>query len=620
VEWYGYVGKILRVNLSKEKVKVEDLKLDDVNLFIGGSGLAAKIIYTEVDPKVSPFDKRNKVVCMTGPLTGTIVPGGNKTTIAAKSPLTNAWGEAHLGGFWGPELKFAGYDGVVIEGKASSPVYVLIRDDEVELRDASKLWGLTTSNTEKLIREENKDNKIRVLTIGPAGEKLVRFSVVVSDERVAGRTGMGAIFGSKNLKAIAVRGTGKVKVKEYARLRSLIRRLYPVIMSDPTTQIRALYGTNGEMEVFYEYGDVPLKNFSKGIWDGISKISGQAIVKLMLKRHRACFNCPIHCWKEVVIKEGPYAGVVTRAPEYETAASLGSLLLIDDPNYLATAEYLCNEYGIDVISTGVTIAWAMEAFERGVISEKDTGGLKLEWGNAEVAIELIRMISLRKGFGDILAEGCMRASMTINKGGEDFAIQIKGVEVPMHDPRAFKGLGLQYATSNRGADHLQGAFFRIEQGERVPDLKIYERVDRFSVKGKGWMVAVMQDWHEVLESVGLCKFVRLAPGHIASFYTLVTGIVKRVPELREAGERIFNLKRMFNIEAGLSSESDVLPRRFTREPLSEGGAKGQVVELKAMLREYYEHRGWSENGIPTKETLTKLKLLSLVRIASTNCF
>jgi len=607
------MGKILRVDLSREKIRIEELKFEDIDLFIGGSGLAAKIIYTEVDPKIDPFDKGNKIVCMTGPLTGTIVPGGNKTTIAAKSPLTNAWGEAHLGGFWGPELKFAGYDGIIVEGRASSPVYIFIHDDEVELRDASKLWGLTTSVTEKLVREENKDKNIKVLAIGPAGEKLVRFAVVISDERVAGRTGMGAVFGSKNLKAIAVRGTGKVEVKEYARLRSLIRRLYPVIMSDPTTQMRALYGTNGEMDVFYEYGDVPLKNFSKGAWEGVFKITGQVIVKSMLKRHRACFNCPIHCWKEVVIKEGPYAGVTTRGPEYETAASLGALLLIDDPNYLAVAEHLCNEFGIDVISTGVTIAWAMEAFERGIISERNTGGLRLKWGNANAVIKLLKMISLREGFGNILAEGCMRASKIIGKGSEEFAMHVKGVEIPMHDPRAFKGMGLQYATSNRGADHLQGAFFRIEQGERVPDLKIYERVDRFSIQGKGWMVAVMQDWHEVIESVGLCKFIRLAPGHIAAFYTLVTGVVKRVPELREAGERIFNLKRMFNIEAGLSSKDDALPKRFLSEPLKEGGAKGQVVNVEVMLREYYEHRGWNENGVPTKETLARLKLLKLIR-------
>jgi len=612
VKWYGYIGKILRIDLSREKFRVEDLKPEDVDLFVGGSGLAAKIICTEVNPQIDPFSEGNKIVCMTGPLTGTIVPGGNKTTIAAKSPLTNAWGEAHLGGFWGPELKFAGYDGIIIAGRAKSPIYVFIHDDEIEFRDASKLWGSTTSLTEKLIREENEDKNIRVLTIGPAGENLVRYSVVVSDERVAGRTGMGAIFGSKNLKAIAVRGTKKVEIKEYSRLRSLIRRLYPVIMSDPPTQIRALYGTNGEMEIFYEYGDVPLKNFSKGAWEGISKISGQVIVKSMLRRHRACFNCPVHCWKEVVIKEGLYAGTETRAPEYETAASLGALLLIDDSNYLAVAEYLCNEYGIDVISTGVTIAWVMELFEKGIITEKETGGLKLEWGNAQVVIKLLSMISRREGFGDILAEGSMRASKIIGKNSERFAMHIKGVEIPMHDPRAFKGMGLQYATSNRGADHLQGSFFRIEQGERVPDLKIYERVDRFSVKGKAWMVAVMQDWHEVLESVGLCKFVRLAPGHVAAFYTLVTGIVKRVPELREAGERIFNLKRMFNVKAGLSSKDDTLPRRFLEEPLDEGGAKGQTVELEVMLQEYYKCRGWDSNGVPTKETLARLKLLKYV--------
>jgi len=607
---------VLRVDLSRERASVEELSEEDVEFFIGGSGLAAAIIYREVDPKVDPLSEANKVVCMTGPLTGTIVPGGNRTTIAAKSPLTGAWGEGHLGGFWGPELKFAGYDGVIVEGRASSPVYILIRDDEVEVRGAERLWGLTTSSAERAIRRECGDEGVRVLSIGPAGERLVRYAVVVSDERVAGRTGMGAVFGSKNLKAIAVRGTGKVRVKEYERLRALIRRLYPAIMSDPTSQVRALYGTNGEMEVFHEYGDVPIRNFTLGEWPGVSKISGQAIVGRMLRRHRTCFSCPIHCWKEVEIEEGPHAGTVTRAPEYETAASLGALLMIDDPNYLATAEYLCNEYGIDVISAGVTIAWATEAFERGLLTEGDTDGLRLRWGDPEVVLELIERISRREGFGDLLAEGCRRASEAIGRGSEELAMHVKGVEVPMHDPRAFKGMGLQYATSNRGADHLQGTFFRIEQGERVPDLGIHERVDRFTTRGKAWMVAVMQDWHEVLDSVGLCKFVGIAPGHVAAFYTLVTGIVKRVPDLREAGERIFNLKRMFNVEAGISREDDTLPKRFLREPLKEGGARGQVVELDVMLEEYYRHRGWDERGVPTPETLARLRLAGIVRSAS----
>jgi len=379
-------------------------------------------------------------------------------------------------------------------------------------------------------------------------------------------------------------------------------------MSSPPVQIRSLYGTNGEMEVFHEYGDLPIKNFTKGAWDGVHRISGQNIVKYMLKRHRACFNCPVHCWKEVEIKKGKYSGVKTRAPEYETAGALGSLIMNSDPDALAAMEYLCNELGLDVISTGVTIAWAMEAYERGALTSSDAGGLKLEWGNADTVLSLIEMIARREGLGDLLAEGCMRASLKLGRGSEEYAMHVRGVEIPMHDPRAFKGMGLVYATSNRGADHLYGTTFRVEQGERIPDLKIYKRYDRFKEEGKGWLVAVLQNWDEVVESLGLCKFVTLPPGHVAGFYSLVTGIAKTVPGLLVDGERIFNMKRMFNIYAGLGGSEDRLPRRFLNEPLKEGGAKGETVALETMLKEYYEVRGWDENGVPKEETLKRLGL------------
>jgi len=615
MEWFGYMGKILRIDLSRETSRVEELRDEDI-AFLGGSGLAAKIIFEEVDPKTDPLGEFNKLVIMTGPLTGTIVPGSSRFTIAAKSPLTDAWGETHLGGFFGPELKFAGYDGVIIQGKASSAVYIRISDDEVEIMDASSLWGLETSETEKRIRKELGDPKTRVLSIGPAGEKLVRYAVPITDERVGGRTGMGAVMGSKLLKAIAVGGSGRVPEKERERIRYVIKRIYATIMSYAPNQMRALYGTNGEMEIFYEYGDLPIKNFTKGVWDGVSRINGKVIIEEFSGEHKACFNCPVHCWKVVQTKTERFPTIKGRAPEYETAGSFGSLLLNDDPESLIVIEHLCNEYGIDTISTGVTIAWAIECFEKGVIDEKDTDGLKLEWGNPQLIIKLLKLISKREGFGDILAEGTRKASKIIGRGSYKYAMHVKGTEIPMHDPRAFKGLGLQYATSNRGADHLQGGFFRIEQGERQPDLKLYERVDRFQSTGKGWMVALMEDWHEVIESLGLCKFVSIPPGHVAGFYSMITGITKRVPDLLVDGERIFNLKRIFNVRAGTSRKDDVLPERFLFEPLNEGGAKGQVVELDIMLREYYEHRGWDEEGIPKKETLEKLGLSNIVKRTS----
>ncbi len=612
MEYYGYVGKIARINLTEEKISFESLDLNMASKFIGASGFAIRFLIDEIDPTIDPFSPENKLIIMTGALTGTIVPGANKFAVAAKSPLTMGYGEAHAGGFWGVELKRAGYDGLIIEGKAEKPVYIYIKDNLIEIRNAVNLWGKSTSKIDEIIKDIHKDRGVRVFSIGIGGENLVRYACIVTEERIAGRTGMGAVMGSKNLKAIAVRGSGRIGIKNYDRVRMLVKRLYPTIMSYPPSQIRALYGTNGEMPIFYEYGDVPIKNFSLGKWDGIKKISGKAIVEKMLKRHRACFNCPVHCWKEVEVEIEGMGKIVTKSPEYETATSLGSNLLIDNPEAIVYMSYLCNEYGIDTISTGVTIAWAMEAFEKGALTEEDTGGIELRWGDYNTVIKLIEMIAYRKGFGNILAEGCRLASKLIDKGSEEYAMHVKGVEVPMHDPRAFKGLGLQYATSNRGADHLYGFFVRIEQGERMPDLKIYERVDRFKDEGKGWMVAVREDWDEIVDSMGLCKFVLIYPGHVAGFYSLVTGISKTVRDLLKDGERIFNLKRLFNIACGIGRKDDVLPKRFLKEAFSEGGAKGQVVNLDKMLREYYEYRDWDEDGKPSRRKIEELGIFDIL--------
>ncbi|MBS7642454.1 aldehyde ferredoxin oxidoreductase family protein [Candidatus Bathyarchaeota archaeon] len=611
-EWYGYTGRIARVNLSDSRVSIEDAKMEYIDLVLGGIGLASLILFMEVDPRIDAFDPSNKLVFSVGPLTGTMVPGSSRTTIASRSPLTLGWGESHLGGFWGTELKKAGFDAIIIEGKADTPTYLYVEDGRIELRDASRIWGLKTSNVEKSIISELGDPEIKVACIGPAGERLVRYASIISGERVAGRTGLGAVMGSKKLKAIAVRGLLQIRIRWPDKLRSMISRLYPSIMSFPTSQILSSYGTNGEMESFYQYGDVPIRNFTLGEWDGIHKIEGQYMVENYLKRHRACFGCPVGCWKEARVEDPRYGLIEGRMPEYESAASLGSLLLNSDPVSLIYMEKLCNEYGFDVISSGVTIAWAIECFTKGLITVEDTGGLQLRWGDPELIVNLLEMIGERRGFGYILGEGCRLASRIIGRGSEKYAMHVKGLEVPMHDPRAFKGMGLQYATSNRGACHLQGLVMRIEQGERMPDLKIYRRFYRFEIEGKGWLVATMQDWHHVIESLGLCKFVQIPPGHIAGFYLLVTGIEKRLPELQKCGERISNIQRIFNIIAGVTSGDDTLPDRFLSEPVVEGGAKGEIVELKPMLKEYYKVRGWDERGIPTREKLDDLSILGII--------
>ncbi|MCX8187485.1 MAG: aldehyde ferredoxin oxidoreductase family protein [Nitrososphaeria archaeon] len=612
---YCYAGKFLKVDLSNEKFEEFSPPARDLDLFIGGSGIAAKIIFDMVHPGVDPLSPENVLVFATGPLTGTIVPTSARFTVAAKSPLTKGWGEAHAGGFWGVELKKAGYDGLILVGRASSPVYLVVRDDSIELRDASKLWGLDTYEVDQAIKRELKDSRVKVATIGPAGEKLVNLACIAFDirpdgPRIAGRTGMGAVMGSKNLKAIAVSGSGKIEVADPQKLRDYIRRILPSIMSFPTTQIYSVYGTSGEMGPMYMYGDVPIKNFSLGKWDGIEKLRGEVLAKTLVKGHRACFNCPIGCWRYVKFEKDSKV-IEGRLLEYEAIASLGSLLLIDDPSAVLELNDLCNRLGVDVISTGVTIAWLLETHENNLLEKGLLEGLELRWGDPTIVAKLIEKLAKREDIGELLSMGVREASKRV-PGSEPFAMHVKGLEIPMHDPRAFKGMGLQYATSNRGADHLYGLVFRIEQGERNVDLGIHERIYRFAWQGKGRIVALMEDWSEIIESMGICKFLAITPGHLAATYSIASGKSERVRDLLLKGTRIFTLKRLFNLACGLGSEEDKLPPRFLKEPLESGGCAGQVVELEEMLKEYYEFRGWSQNGLPTKELLDKLGLLDMI--------
>ncbi|MEM3897039.1 MAG: aldehyde ferredoxin oxidoreductase family protein [Nitrososphaerota archaeon] len=606
-----YRRKIAYIDLSRERVEVREVPEEYLLNFIGGTGLAAKIIFDLVDPSIDPLSPENALVFMTGPLTGTIMPTGARMTVAAKSPLTQGWGEAHAGGFWGTELKRAGYDGVVVTGRAENPVYIYIRDEEIRIEDASKLWGLDTYDADIELKKMLGEN-IRCAVIGPAGENFVNVAGIFFDirpdgPRAAGRCGMGAVMGSKNLKAIAVKGSGKIEVENLPTLREYLKRIIPSIMSFPTTQLYSTYGTTAEVGPMYTYGDLPIKNFSMGSWDGVKNLEGEAVAKKIVKGHRACFNCPIGCWRYIEC-EVDGEKVTGRAIEYESLGALGSLLLIDDPAKVAKLHQLCNKLGMDVISTGVIIAWLFEAYEKGLISEEKLGGIKPKWGDHRIVEELIRKIARKEGIGELLAMGVKQASKKV-KGSESFAMHSKGLEIPMHDPRAFKGMGLQYATSNRGACHLYGLVFRIEQGERLTDLGIHERVWRFDVDHKGRIVAIMQDWHEVIEALGICKFLMVTPGHVASIYSLAVGRKVTAKDLHAKGTMIFTLKRLFNLACGMSGEDDSLPERLLNEPLQDGGAAGQVIELDRMLNEYYEYRGWNSRGYPRKDTLEKLGLM-----------
>ena len=590
----------------------EDRLSDEVlRRYIGGSSLGARMLYDELDPSVGPLDPENLLIFMTGPLTGTMCPSCGRYCVCTRSPLTNIWAEAHAAGYWGPELKFAGFDGVVIRGKSERPVYLWIRDGAYELRDAAAIWGRDTYETEVALRRELQDEKVKVSCIGQAGERLARISSIMNDMgRAAGRCGVGAVMGSKNLKAIAVRGTRTIvfPVAREAQLKEYLRKIYVSIRSHPTVQIYTSYGTDGIMSMMHEYGDVPIKYFTRGEWtEGVRKLSGETMSKTILYKQYACYRCLIACGREVAIKDGKYAGLMGAGPEYETCASLGMLCMNDSLEAVSKANDLCNRYGLDTISTGNVIAFAMECYERGLIT-RDEVGLDLTWGNADAIIEMVNRIGRSEGFGIVLGEGVRRAAERIGKGAEEFAVHVKGLEVPMHDPRAFKGMGLQYATSHRGACHLRGMMYHIEQGERMPDLGIHKRYERFTVDDKAEPVIAMQNWHDVLDSIIMCKFAMVPPASVLAMLQMVTGWDYKLPDLLKVGERAYNLKRLINARYGMMRKDDTLPKRLLLEPLPDGGCKGSIVELDRMLPNYYRARGWDEEGMPTPEKLRELEL------------
>ncbi|MEM2982802.1 MAG: aldehyde ferredoxin oxidoreductase family protein [Candidatus Bathyarchaeia archaeon] len=608
---YGYVGKILRIDLTNSRFFVETLSEGVLKKYVGGSGLASRIIFDELDPFVDPLSPTNVLIFMTGPLTGTASPLCGRYCVCTKSPLTGIWAEAHSAGFWGPELKFSGYDGLVIVGRSEKPVYLSIIDGEVEIRDASKLWGKDTYTTEKMIRDDLGYGDVKVASIGQAGERGVLFASIINDlGRAAGRCGVGAVMGSKNLKAIAARGT-KVRVLPAAKnemLNEFLRRIYVTIRSHPTAQIYASFGTDGIMSMMHEYGDVPIKYFTRGHWpEGVNKICGEAMAKTILRRQWACYRCIIACGRHVRIKYSDEE-IDGAGSEYETCASLGTLCMNDDLESIAVGNDLCNKYGLDTISTGSVIAFAMECYERGLITSEDTDGLTLKWGDSKAILELIHKIGMNTGFGSVLSRGVRGAAKKIGKGTEEFALHVKGLEIPMHDPRAFKGLGLQYATSHRGACHLRGLVYHIEQGERIPDLGIHKRYQRFTYEDKAFPVITVQNWHDVLDSLIMCKFAMIPPASVLAIFNMVTGWNMSLEELLKVGERTYNLKRAFNVMCGSGRSDDTLPKRFLEEPLKDGGCKGEVVELDLMLNSYYEMRGWDSNGIPTWRKLHELEL------------
>jgi len=613
----GFEGRMLEVNLTTGEIKRSTIDKDVLRQYIGGSGLAAKLFFDRVSPNVDPLSKENMLFLLTGPLSGTTIPGGSRFSACAKSPLTNMWGESGCGGNFAPELRAAGYDGIILAGAAKKPVYMVIEDDKVEIRDASDLWGKDNFEVTDLLkgRHEGK-KKVKVLAIGRAGENLVRYAAICNEKRdFFGRCGMGAVMGSKKLKAIVVRGSGKMQLASPTMFAQKRKEIIEKAKDHIVTQSLKAMGTNGSMDFGVYIGDVPGKNWTAGDMTAVAANIGGAMLnsEKYLTGTESCHGCLVGCKRIVSIKEGPYKGMAGPGPEYEGAASLGSLLMIDDMAAVIKLNEACNNYGLDVISCGGTIAMAMDCYEHGIIGPKDTGGIELVWGNADAALKMIDKIARRDGFGDVLAEGSKRAAQRIGKNASDYAVEIKGMEVPMHDPRATHGLGLSYATGVRGACHTNDVTFSIEQGIFIwPEIGIKGGYEQKSSEGKAEVVMISQNIGMVCNSAVICYMLMstINGEDLVSLMSAASGFDYDLQELMQCGERIWNLKRGLSNLMGITAADDRLPRQILT-PTTEGGAAGSVPDLKRMLKEYYPLRGLDAKGRPSKEKLNSLGLSEL---------
>ncbi len=606
----GWVGKVLRVDLSQGDYTVEDLDPDLAKDYIGARGLGSRILYDEIDPKVDALSPENKLIFATGPLIATGALSGDRYAVVTKSPATGTILFSSGGNYFGPGLKFAGYDVLVIEGKSPEPVYISINDDEVKILPADHLWGKTTFVTEDMIRGEIEDRwkarETHIACIGPAGEKLGKFAAIIHDKcSAAARCGGGAVMGSKNLKAVAVRGTKAVTVADGDGFKAIVTRLFNNWKQDQGMSYFTYAGTPAGMARNSTVGFLPTRNFQSGVFDGVDGLSWKAQKGLITKR-KACFGCPVRC-KRVFVVTDPKFEVELAGLQYETVALLGSNCGISNLAAVIKANSVCNELGIDTMSAGVTIGCAMELFERGFLPEADIG-FKLNFGDADAMLELITMIGMRQGFGDLLAEGAYELAQRY--GHPELFVGVKKLEMPAYDPRYLQGMGLNYATANRGGCHNRGYMVYYEVF-----LPPEERMDPLATEGKAAKLKELQDFTAVFDSCGICLFPLSMGGfgeeqqqNIFALLEAATGGGYTVESMLLAGERIWNLERIFNLKAGFTKEDDTLPPRMLEEPLPEGEGKGQVCRLGEMLPEYYQFRGWDENGVPTPEKLSQLGL------------
>jgi aldehyde:ferredoxin oxidoreductase len=599
---HAYAGKFLRIDLTTRQIREHPIDPSLARAFIGGRGLATRLFSAEVDAGVEPLSPANKLILAAGPLTGTSAVCGARYMAITKGPLTGTIACSNCGGNFGPEMKYAGFDMIVLEGIASEPLLLAIDDGQAELRPAGELWGRTVPETEDALHARLGED-FKIAAIGPAGERLVRFACIMNDKhRAAGRSGVGAVMGSKRLKAVAVRGTGGLTAADPSGFRvACLDALEKCKAGAITGTGLPKFGTAVLVNIINECGMFPTRNFQQGQFESAEQISGETIAEKILIRNRACLACPIACGRVTRLPAGAKHGGFGEGPEYETIWALGAAVGVSDLAAATKASYICNELGMDTITAGATIACAMELIEKGALPAEQAG-CDLRFGNGDALVEIVRKIGRREGFGDVLAEGGARLAERF--GRPDLFMGVKKQEFPAYDPRGAFGMGLQYATSNRGACHVRGYMIAPEI------LGAPHKMDPLIAEGKAAMNIGFQDLTAALDSAGVCLFVTFSIGapELTAMLKTATGFDYDADEFLRCGARIWNLERLFNQRAGFSKRDDTLPRRLLREPMPGGPAKGLTVPLGAMLAEYYRLRGWDAEGRPTKEKLAALGL------------
>ena len=611
----GYWNRILRIDLTNGKITKEKIDDEIFKLFVGGAGIGAKILWDEVPPKVDPFDTDNKLIFAVGPFQGHPVPGSAKFSIISKSPLTNTYADSAAGASWGPLFKKTGYDVLIIQGKSEKPVYINIGDDEVEIRDAKNIWGMDSYQAVDQIKEEIKDPKASVATIGSAGEKLVKIACIVVDKHsFAGRCGLGAVMGSKNLKAVAVKGSKKVPVFDLPLLKNYNRKYFrETYEASIKTELRT-HGTPNLCITAESFGDMPIKYWTGDTWpEGAKELGAPNYTRVLSAKPYPCLYCPIGCHRNIEIKEPAKYKLKGIGPEYETLGMFGTNLLIDDLKAISFANDLCNRLGLDTISTGACIGLAMECYEKGMISKKDTAGMEIKWGDSKILLKLIEQIGNKEGFGSIFSGGILEAAKKIGKNALELVVHVKGLDFPSHDPRACWGMAPTYATGTRGACHMRGVEEDVEMaGFYIPEIGVTEeRAKFFQKEGKAFLAAKMQDYCSLINSLVLCIFMSdggdLSFTSILNIFNSITGWGWDIQEAMRCGERIFTLQRLINLRDGYTKKDDILPPKMYI-PAKEGFRAGKIPPFDDLLSEYYELREWDKKGQPTKEKLQKLGL------------